>query len=239
VSFEGSVYFVFIRKLRKKIRPSGLLYHRFQTFCFNPSLFLLRRGYHRGCPVYLAVLSSVISWPWPESYRIMMSVRRSWRGCDGCDGWEGWFDVPVILFPPPEAFMPSMASPFSTEGAGAAWEYHVSTLSEMFGCISIFDLSYLAAAVDGRVLANTVDLVAGGGVDDVVRLGSVARHVCGCGCGILWVVELVVELFGCRKRVCVWLRRNGHWRPLGFMYGGAHMMSVVGGVAHGYIIVVH
>ena len=61
----------------------------------------------------------------------------------------------------------------------------------------IFDLSYLAAAVNGRVLANTVDLVAGGGVDDVVRLGSVARHVCGCGFGGLFgwlVVEwLVVE----------------------------------------------
>lgn len=39
-------------------------------------------------------------------------------------------------------------------------------------------LSYLAAAVDGRVLANTVDLVAGRGVDNVVRLGSVARHDC-------------------------------------------------------------
>jgi hypothetical protein len=88
--------------------------------------------------------------------------------------------------------MPSMASPFSTEGAGAAWEYHVSTLSEVFGCISIFDLSYLAAAVDGRVLANTVDLVAGGGVDDVVRLGSVARHV--CGCGIWWVAWLVCRV---------------------------------------------
>jgi hypothetical protein len=39
-------------------------------------------------------------------------------------------NVPVILFPPPEAFMPSMASPFSTEGAGAAWKSHVSMLLE-------------------------------------------------------------------------------------------------------------
>ena len=58
--------------------------------------------------------------------------------------------------------------------------------------------SHLAAAVDGRVLADTVDLVAGGGVDDVVRLGSVARHVWGCsglfGCGV--VCSFVV-------RVCV------------------------------------
>lgn len=41
-------------------------------------------------------------------------------------------------------------------------------------------MAYLAAAVNGRVLANAVDLVAGRSVDDVVRLGSVARHGCGC-----------------------------------------------------------
>lgn len=43
-------------------------------------------------------------------------------------------------------------------------------------------MAYLTAAVNGRVLANAVDLVAGRGVDDVVRLGSVARH----GCGSVW-----------------------------------------------------
>ena len=78
----------------------------------------------------------------------------------------------------------------------------------------IFDLSYLAAAVNGRVLANTVDLVAGGGVDDVVRLGSVARHV--CGCGIWWVVWLAVELFGCRKRVRVWFKEKRALETSGF-----------------------
>jgi pentose-5-phosphate-3-epimerase len=57
-------------------------------------------------------------------------------------------------------------------------------------CVQVVSLSsYLGAAVDGGVLANTVDLVAGAGVDNVVRLGSVARHVCGFG-GL--VVGLVV-----------------------------------------------
>lgn len=46
-------------------------------------------------------------------------------------------------------------------------------------CLDASPSSYLVAAVDGGVLANTVDLVAGAGVDNVVRLGSVARHVCG------------------------------------------------------------
>jgi hypothetical protein len=50
----------------------------------------------------------------------------------------------------------------------------------------VFPSSYLLAAVDGGVLANAVDLVAGAGVDGVVRLGSVARHDCRFG----W-------LFGC------------------------------------------
>jgi hypothetical protein len=96
----------------------------------------------------------------------------------------GLCHVPVILFPPPEAFMPSMASPFSREGAGAAWRYHVSIPSQCV--LRVFPSSYLLAAVDGGVLANAVDLVAGAGVDGVVRLGSVARHDCGFG----W-------LFGC------------------------------------------
>jgi len=105
-------------------------------------------------------------------------------------------NVPVILFPPPEAFMPSMASPFSREGAGAAWEGSCQYAVGM--CMVVSVSSHLGAAVDGRVLANTVDLVAGGGVDDVVRLGSVARHDCGFG-----------GLVGCRVvcsfvvRVCV------------------------------------
>jgi hypothetical protein len=51
-------------------------------------------------------------------------------------------------------------------------------------------IPYLVAAVDGRVLANAVDLVAGAGVDDVVRLGSVARHDVW-----IWLVDwLSVEL---------------------------------------------
>ena len=40
---------------------------------------------------------------------------------------------------------------------------------------SLFE-PYLVAAVDGGVLSYAVDLVAGAGVDNVVRLGSVARH---------------------------------------------------------------
>lgn len=88
--------------------------------------------------------------------------------------WEGCLDVPVILFPPPDAFMPSMASPFSSAGGGAAWISCQYTVEE---CTSVSTMiPYLVAAVDGRVLANAVDLVTGAGVDDVVRLGSVARH---------------------------------------------------------------
>jgi hypothetical protein len=75
--------------------------------------------------------------------------------------------------------MPSMASPFSREGAGAAWRYHVSMPSQYV--LGVSPSSYLLAAVDGGVLANAVDLVAGAGVDGVVRLGSVARHDCGFG----------------------------------------------------------
>lgn len=69
--------------------------------------------------------------------------------------------------------MPSMASPFSRVGAGAACECDVSLV---FWIKTSLFKSYLAAAVDGGVLANAVDLVAGRGVDNVVRLGSVARH---------------------------------------------------------------
>lgn len=85
--------------------------------------------------------------------------------------------------------MPSMASPFSRVGAGAACEYCVS-LRFRDTKISIFK-SYLAAAVDGGVLADAVDLVAGRGVDNVVRLGSVARHDWRCVVVVL-VVCLVV-----------------------------------------------
>lgn len=84
----------------------------------------------------------------------------------------------MILFPPPEAFMPSMASPFSRVGAGAAWKGIVSVMSQY--ALSVSPSSYLLAAVDGRVLANAVDLVLTG-LDGVVRLGSVARHDCGFG----------------------------------------------------------
>lgn len=84
--------------------------------------------------------------------------------------------------------MPSMASPFSRVGAGAACECCVSLVFWIkLKKISFFK-SYLAAAVDGGVLANAVDLVAGRGVDNVVRLGSVARHDWRCVVVFGWCV---------------------------------------------------
>ena len=86
--------------------------------------------------------------------------------------------------------MPSRASPFSRVGAGAA--YDLVSLIATIECSSFLIESYLVAAVDGGVLANTVDLVAGAGVDDVVRLGSVARHV--CGFEVVVLRSLVIDL---------------------------------------------
>jgi hypothetical protein len=85
-----------------------------------------------------------------------------------------------------------------------------------------------------------VDLVAGGGVDDVVRLGSVARH------GLWYLVGWLVVSLWCMcvsvcVCVCVCVIVDGKGERaldlLGFMEG--HSMFDVGGVAHGYIIVVH
>lgn len=64
--------------------------------------------------------------------------------------------------------MPSMASPFSRVGAGAACKRTCQSCDSNAKLYPSFE-PYLVAAVDRGVLSDTVNLAAGAVVDNVVR----------------------------------------------------------------------
>jgi len=158
---------LFIRKLRERDSDA--------TSSFSDIFQIRRPGWMEWgvswfpfCWFYLAVLSSVISWPLPESGTMLVGVRC--LGSDAC-GFRHTGDLVSTA----RCVHALKGLALLAGGRGSGLGTFVSTLVSLY--LVGFRSSYLVAAVDGRVLANTVDLVAGAGVDNVVRLGSVARHV--------------------------------------------------------------